>query len=65
MNNHKMTECVWRKVSCEYGPGTFIVKNKQQHQNVCQKFPVQCTNNCGLSNILREKVTFNILSDSQ
>ena len=29
MNNHKMTECVWRKVSCEYCPGTFIVKNKQ------------------------------------
>ena len=33
MNNHKITECVWREVSCEYCRGTFIVKNKQ----VCQK----------------------------
>ena len=29
MNNHKITECVWRGVSCEYCRGTFIVKNKQ------------------------------------
>ena len=33
MNNHKITECVWREVSCEYCRGSFIVKNKQ----VCQQ----------------------------
>ena len=29
MNNHKITECVWREVSCEYCRGSFIMKNKQ------------------------------------
>nr|XP_058965254.1 TNF receptor-associated factor 5-like [Pocillopora verrucosa] len=63
MNNHKITECVWREVSCEYCRGSFIVKNKQQHHNVCQKFPVQCTNICGLSNIPREKLLAHIRDD--
>ncbi|XP_066025814.1 TNF receptor-associated factor 4-like [Pocillopora verrucosa] len=60
MNNHMTTECVWREVSCEYCRGSFIVKNKQQHHNVCQMFPVQCANNCGLSNIPREKLLAHI-----
>ena len=29
MKNHKIMECVWRGVSCEYCRRTFIVKNKQ------------------------------------
>ncbi|CAH3159942.1 unnamed protein product [Pocillopora meandrina] len=63
MINHTITACVWRKVSCKYCRGSFIVKNEQQHHNVCQKFPVQCTKNCGLSNIPREKLLAHIRDD--
>ncbi|PFX19417.1 TNF receptor-associated factor 4 [Stylophora pistillata] len=63
MDDHKMRECIWRTDSCEYCQGSFIVKNRQQHHNVCQKFPVQCTNNCGLKTIPREQLVAHIHDD--
>ncbi|XP_022808113.1 TNF receptor-associated factor 5-like, partial [Stylophora pistillata] len=63
MDNHKTKECVWRKVSCEYCQESFIMKDKQQHDNVCQKVPVPCSNNCGLRNIPREKLVAHIRDD--
>ncbi|PFX14193.1 TNF receptor-associated factor 4 [Stylophora pistillata] len=42
---------------CSYAgcPWKGELRAVEQHHNVCQKFPVQCTNNCGLRDIPREK----------
>ncbi|KAL9954658.1 hypothetical protein ACROYT_G042223 [Oculina patagonica] len=57
---HVTFECSWRKVNCEYCQTSFIKNQKQKHFGVCQKFPVQCTNKCGLRDIPREKLDVHV-----
>ncbi|KAJ7353886.1 hypothetical protein OS493_031593 [Desmophyllum pertusum] len=57
---HSAFECSWRKINCEYCQESFIKKQKQKHVGVCRKFPVQCTNKCGLRDIPREKLEVHV-----
>ncbi|CAH3164478.1 unnamed protein product [Pocillopora meandrina] len=56
MTVHESFECSWRKISCEHCQESFVFHEKRKHLEDCQKFPVQCTNKCGLRAIPREKV---------
>ncbi|XP_022806159.1 TNF receptor-associated factor 5-like [Stylophora pistillata] len=63
MNSHREFNCSWRKVNCKFCKESYILRNKQKHYNVCQKFPVLCTNKCGRRGIPREKLQAHIRDD--
>ncbi|CAH3192850.1 unnamed protein product [Porites evermanni] len=51
---HVTFECSWRIIKCEYCTASFVQNQKQIHLATCRKFPVQCTNKCGVRDIPRE-----------
>ncbi|XP_073248340.1 TNF receptor-associated factor 4-like isoform X2 [Porites lutea] len=51
---HVTFECSWRIIKCEYCTASFVQNQKQIHLATCTKFPVQCTNKCGVRDIPRE-----------
>lgn len=60
MTTHAAFDCSWRKMDCKYCGETFIKNQRQEHFDVCKKFPVQCTNHCGFTDIPREKLEVHI-----
>ncbi|XP_078350399.1 TNF receptor-associated factor 6-A-like [Oculina patagonica] len=60
LQGHMENECSWRKINCEYCQESFILNQKQKHFDICGKFPVQCSNKCGLRNIPREKLDVHV-----
>ncbi|XP_078342900.1 TNF receptor-associated factor 5-like isoform X1 [Oculina patagonica] len=60
LHGHMTFECFWRKTICEYCQESFIVIQEREHFSVCPKFPVQCTNNCGLREIPRDKLDVHV-----
>ncbi|CAH3164480.1 unnamed protein product, partial [Pocillopora meandrina] len=60
MSVHVAFECSWRRINCEYCQESVLSHKKQKHFDVCQKFPVQCTNECGVREIPRDKLEVHI-----
>ncbi|MBN3287476.1 TRAF2 factor, partial [Polyodon spathula] len=51
---HSERECPERTLNCRYCKLTFSFKHIKAHDEICQKFPLQCEG-CGKKKILREK----------
>ncbi|PFX27536.1 TNF receptor-associated factor 6 [Stylophora pistillata] len=60
MATHVTSECSWRKINCEYCQNLLVFNQRKKHFNVCKKFPVQCTNKCGIKEIPRDELEFHI-----
>ncbi|XP_028318760.1 TNF receptor-associated factor 2 [Gouania willdenowi] len=52
---HYERECEERTLNCKYCKVTFTFKDIKAHDEICQKFPLQCKN-CGKKKIAREKM---------
>ncbi|CAH3044933.1 unnamed protein product [Pocillopora meandrina] len=63
MRTHVTSECSWRIIHCEYCQTLVSFNKRKKHFHVCQKFPVHCTNKCGLEEIPREKLELHIGKD--
>ncbi|KAK1155598.1 TNF receptor-associated factor 2 isoform X1 [Acipenser oxyrinchus oxyrinchus] len=51
---HSERECPERNLNCRYCKLSFSFKHIKAHDEICQKFPLQCEG-CGKKKILREK----------
>ncbi|KAG5834726.1 hypothetical protein ANANG_G00264640 [Anguilla anguilla] len=58
---HNERECEERTLNCKYCKVTFNFKQIKAHDEVCQRFPVQCKD-CGKKKIPREKFPDHVLS---
>ncbi|XP_015222136.2 TNF receptor-associated factor 2 [Lepisosteus oculatus] len=58
---HSERECEERNLNCKYCKVTFSFRNIKAHDEVCQKFPLQCEG-CGKKKIPREKFSDHIRS---
>ncbi|KAM9735132.1 TNF receptor-associated factor 2 isoform 1-T3 [Menidia menidia] len=54
MDRHNERECEARTLNCKYCKLTFNFKDIKAHDEICQKFPLQCKD-CGKKKIPREK----------
>jgi len=53
---HMETTCLWSVIECAFCSERFPKLEKKAHNEVCPKFPVGCSNKCGVKNIPREEV---------
>ncbi|XP_072529371.1 TNF receptor-associated factor 2 [Salminus brasiliensis] len=53
-DRHNERECEARTLNCKYCKVTFSFKDIKAHDEICQKFPMQCKD-CGKKKIPREK----------
>lgn len=60
---HAAFECSWRKINCEYCNILFVQNVKKIHLAACAKFPVQCTNKCGVRDIPRDQLEVHVRDD--
>ncbi|XP_036384078.1 TNF receptor-associated factor 2 [Megalops cyprinoides] len=58
---HNERECEERTLNCKYCKVTFSFKEIKAHDDICQKFPMQCKE-CGKKKIPREKFADHIKS---
>uniref|UniRef100_A0A667Y780 TNF receptor-associated factor n=1 Tax=Myripristis murdjan TaxID=586833 RepID=A0A667Y780_9TELE len=60
-DRHAERECEARTLNCKYCKATFNFKDIKAHDEICQKFPLQCKD-CGKKKIPREKFNDHIKS---
>ncbi|TSL28192.1 TNF receptor-associated factor 2 [Bagarius yarrelli] len=53
-DRHNERECEARSLNCKYCKVSFVFKDIKAHDEICQKFPMQCKE-CGKKKIPREK----------
>jgi len=54
MKNHETTECPCYCQYCHITAEREVIS--KQHKEKCHRFPLQCPNNCGMNNILRDNM---------
>ncbi|XP_030624580.1 TNF receptor-associated factor 2 [Chanos chanos] len=60
-DRHNERECEARTLNCKYCKATFHFKDIKAHDEICQKYPMQCKD-CGKKKIAREKFNEHIKS---
>ncbi|XP_022787425.1 TNF receptor-associated factor 5-like isoform X3 [Stylophora pistillata] len=54
--SHVETTCPWSVIQCAFCPDRFPKLEKKAHCEVCPRYPVECSNKCGVKDIPREEV---------
>jgi len=54
---HVETACLWSVMQCAFCTHNFPKLEKKAHNDSCPRFPVECSNKCGLKNVPREEVS--------
>ena len=56
MKSHQKEQCQYRRTRCKHCKESIIYIHLQEHEDVCDRFPVQCPNDCGNRKIERCKL---------
>lgn len=64
LEKHKREECEFRPYNCQYcnARGTYISitgngRHQRSHYGTCQYYPLECVNQCGVTNIKRKNMS--------
>lgn len=57
---HMENTCLWSIMQCAFCDHCFPKLEKKSHNDACLRFPVECSNKCGLKNIPREELEHHI-----
>ncbi|KAJ7353888.1 hypothetical protein OS493_031595 [Desmophyllum pertusum] len=60
LDSHVTNECPKRRVECHYCRTSFVWYKRQDHFDVCEKYPMTCLQRCGENKIPREKMNDHI-----